>query len=216
MIIKDYYTILHLSPGADFDAVKRAYRQLAMEYHPDRNRGNAYAAAHFQEIKEAYDVLSDYHKREAYHQQRALWKASGKTFAKEGPVTPVRILQQALRLSEKVREMDAFRMDHEALYLEIMQLASDEVIDRLASFHDDSACEQIARFLLDAAKPLPYRLALLIGPRMQKLAGKNAPLPEVTAFLKKKQREQFVDTYMTPVLIVMALILCYLVYKLSS
>ncbi len=63
---KDYYDLLGVSKGASSDDIKKAYRKLAMEYHPDRNQGDATAEAKFKEINEAYEVLSDSGKRQNY------------------------------------------------------------------------------------------------------------------------------------------------------
>ena len=68
MAKRDYYEILGVQRGASDDELKKAYRRLAMKYHPDRNEGNADAEAKFKEAKEAYDVLSDAQKRQAYDQ----------------------------------------------------------------------------------------------------------------------------------------------------
>lgn len=63
---KDYYAILGVSRDADAETIKRAYRRLALEYHPDRNPGNKEAEERFKEIAEAYEVLSDPEKRRQY------------------------------------------------------------------------------------------------------------------------------------------------------
>jgi len=65
---RDYYEVLGVAKGADGDEVKRAYRRLAMKYHPDRNQGDAEAEAKFKEAAEAYEVLSDKDKRARYNQ----------------------------------------------------------------------------------------------------------------------------------------------------
>jgi len=62
----DYYDILGVERGADTAAIKRAYRKLAMQYHPDRNPGDSDAEKRFKEISEAYGVLGDDQKRAAY------------------------------------------------------------------------------------------------------------------------------------------------------
>lgn len=64
---RDYYDILGVSRNASKDEIKRAYRKLALEWHPDRNK-SADANDKFKEINEAYEVLSDPKKREAYDQ----------------------------------------------------------------------------------------------------------------------------------------------------
>jgi molecular chaperone DnaJ len=63
---RDYYEILGVEKGADAETLKRAYRKLAMQYHPDRNPGDKQAEHKFKEISEAYDVLKDEQKRAAY------------------------------------------------------------------------------------------------------------------------------------------------------
>jgi molecular chaperone DnaJ len=65
---RDYYEILGVSKNADEAELKKAYRRLAMKYHPDRNEGDAKAEEKFKEAKEAHDVLSDDQKRAAYDQ----------------------------------------------------------------------------------------------------------------------------------------------------
>ena len=68
MAKQDYYDTLGVAKEADPDSVKKAYRKLAMKFHPDRNQGDAAAEQKFKEISEAYDVLSDTQKRAAYDQ----------------------------------------------------------------------------------------------------------------------------------------------------
>lgn len=63
---KDYYEILGVAKGASDDELKKAYRKLAMQHHPDRNPGDKKAEEKFKEISHAYDVLSDAQKRAAY------------------------------------------------------------------------------------------------------------------------------------------------------
>ncbi len=63
---RDYYETLGVSKGASEDEIKKAYRKLARQYHPDRNPGDKQAEARFKEVQEAYDVLSDKSKQTQY------------------------------------------------------------------------------------------------------------------------------------------------------
>ncbi|KAF9223700.1 DnaJ-domain-containing protein [Gyrodon lividus] len=64
----DYYKILDVSPNATEDEVKRAYKKMALKWHPDRNQGSEEASRRFKEISEAFEVLSDNNKRKIYDQ----------------------------------------------------------------------------------------------------------------------------------------------------
>ncbi|GAB4323166.1 MAG: molecular chaperone DnaJ [Candidatus Zixiibacteriota bacterium] len=65
---RDYYEVLGVDRGADADAIKKAYRKLAVQYHPDKNPGDKTAEEKFKEATEAYEVLKDPQKRQTYDQ----------------------------------------------------------------------------------------------------------------------------------------------------
>ena len=68
MAKRDYYEVLGVDKNASEDEIKKAYRKLAIKYHPDRNPGNKEAEEKFKEAAEAYDVLHDAKKRQQYDQ----------------------------------------------------------------------------------------------------------------------------------------------------
>lgn len=68
MAKRDYYEVLGIARGADASEIKKAYRKLALKYHPDKNPDNTEAEAKFKEAAEAYEVLSDADKRARYDQ----------------------------------------------------------------------------------------------------------------------------------------------------
>nr|MDT0663979.1 DnaJ domain-containing protein [Micromonospora sp. DSM 115978] len=84
MVEKDYYAALGVPKDASAADIKKAYRRLARELHPDKNPGDAKAEARFKEISEAYDVLSDESRRREYDEARALF-ASGAYPGGHGP-----------------------------------------------------------------------------------------------------------------------------------
>ena len=84
---RDYYEVLGVSKNASDDEIKKAYRKLAIKYHPDRNPGDKEAEAKFKEINEAHEVLSDKQKRARYDQfgHAGVGGASGNPFANGNP-----------------------------------------------------------------------------------------------------------------------------------
>ena len=63
---RDYYDVLGVAKDSDSSTIKGAYRKMAMKYHPDRNPGDTEAEKNFKEASEAYEVLSNNEKRQAY------------------------------------------------------------------------------------------------------------------------------------------------------
>ena len=68
MAKRDYYEVLGVDKSASDDEIKKAYRKIAIKYHPDRNPNNKEAEEKFKEAAEAYDVLRDPQKRQQYDQ----------------------------------------------------------------------------------------------------------------------------------------------------
>ena len=84
-IEKDYYAALGVPKDADAAAIKKAYRKLARDLHPDKNPGNVDAESRFKDVSEAYDVLSDPKRRAEYDEARRLFGAgAGRGFPRSG------------------------------------------------------------------------------------------------------------------------------------
>jgi len=74
---KDFYKVLGVSKTASADEIKKTYRKLARDLHPDQNKGDAKKEEKFKEVSEAYDILSDAKKRAEYDEARSLFERGG-------------------------------------------------------------------------------------------------------------------------------------------
>lgn len=82
---KDYYEILGIGKSASEAEIKKRFRKLALQYHPDKNPGDKVAEEKFKAISEAYEVLSDPEKRQKYDQFGKYWQQAGQTSRGYGP-----------------------------------------------------------------------------------------------------------------------------------
>jgi curved DNA-binding protein len=87
--VRNYYEILGITKNASSEEIKKAYRMLARQYHPDRNPGNKAAEEKFKDINEAYEILSDTTKRAQYDQFSKAWGKKGFN-GKNGQSSPFR------------------------------------------------------------------------------------------------------------------------------
>jgi molecular chaperone DnaJ len=165
MAIKDYYKILMLEPGATEVEIKKAYRKLALQHHPDKNGDDLYAAATFSEIKEAYEILSSTKKRNIYLQEPWYNKATGNTSTAK-ILTPITLLKQALLLEKETASMDVFRMDNKLLFYQIDAILTEEAMNTLVKFNDRTINEQLIKTILKILPLLPYTLASSITNRL--------------------------------------------------
>jgi curved DNA-binding protein len=81
MDYKDYYQVLGVPKTAGAEEIKKKYRKLAVQFHPDKNQGNKSAEDKFKEISEAYEVLGDPEKRKKYDQLGQNWKQRGGSYS---------------------------------------------------------------------------------------------------------------------------------------
>jgi hypothetical protein len=185
--IKDYYTILELTPAASLDDIKKAYRRLAHLYHPDKKGDDPYAIAQFSEIKEAYEVLTHPLKKAYYLQQRWYEHSTGKKVRQE-IITPVTVLKQMLELDKYVRTLDIHRMDKEGLYHHIVTILSKETIQKLNSFKEPDVSKEIVLIILNIAELLPLHFAKELTEHLKKLYTDKTIEDKITHLVSHKQK----------------------------
>jgi molecular chaperone DnaJ len=212
MHLKDYYSILELEPSATQEEIKKAYRKLALQYHPDKNNNNPYATAQFSEIKEAYEVLTNPSKKEYYLQQRWYNQSIGKR--KTQPViTPITILLQVLELEKYVSSLDVFRMDKEGLKQYILGLLPDATIEQLKNFNETETNREIIKTLLKAMNPLPKLYIDDILPQLCKLGNNDETCTrELENFREKTEKKNRREKYSLIIIIAATIILSLLIY----
>ncbi len=212
MQLKDYYTILELQPSASLDEIKKAYRRLALIYHPDKNGNDAYAAAQFTEIKEAYETLTHPAKKDLYLQQRWYAQSIGQR-KKQEIVTPVTVLKQLLELDRYTSRLDIHRIDKEGLYQYLIGILSNATIESLNSFHEESVNKEIINGALKIGHYLELNNAKHLAEQLKKLAGGNTELSaNIDEFILQATRNEFWEKRRVWIIILIVICLCLGIY----
>ncbi len=212
-LMKDYYSILECTPMSSREEIKKQYRRLALQYHPDKNQHDHYAAARFHDIKEAYETLTQPARKEAWLQERWLRQAMNDKYTESQPLTPYSILNKVLKLDRHVATQDVFRMDQTGIVEKIMALLSDENMDCLLQFNEKDINRTIVQYLLSAANPIDTSRLGKMWPKLEQIAQEDqALLNEISTYRFMKQKKAREDQWTIPLAILFTVILCALIY----
>lgn len=216
MDIKDYYTILGIAPIATEQEVKKAFRKLALQYHPDKNQHDPLSEAMFKEVQEAYEVLSDPKQREEYNYKRWYNRTKGKSFVKRA-LTPAAILEECNQLQAYMGSMSIFQIDYDALSFHIRQILSADNIAILAHAGDTATNQQIIQSLIQSSAPLPLSYANPIADLMVQLAGQdNATIIAVSDFIREKKFRARWEKYKWLLVLLIIALICWLMVAFAG
>ncbi len=214
MHLKDHYKILGLHPSADLTEIRKAYRRMALEYHPDKNNGDPYALEYFNAAKEAYEVLTNPARKEKYLQQRWYYQSINKKKTQE-IITPVTVLRQSLELERYVSMLDIHRMDKYGLQGYILGILNSETIEKLNAFNDTQTNREIILLMLKSSQPLPVKLLEPVCLQLNKLNADPETLSVIQAQFKKSIQSYQWEKYRTAFIMLLVLFICLLIYIFS-
>jgi len=186
--MKDYYKILEVKPNASQAEIKKAYRLLAVQYHPDKNNGSKVSEERFKEISESYIILGDTAKRNAYDYTKGHYKNynNGQDVG-SGRQTPVTFLILFKRIKERVLNANG-RIKQDALYKVIDDLLSHETITFLITVRDIATNNLIIDEVLTCCIFLkePYKTGLYT--KLTKLADGDPRFTDKLTLLHKENK----------------------------
>lgn len=212
MPVKDYYTTLGIPPQASQEEIKKAYRRLALQYHPDKNPDDPYALAQFTEIKEAWEVLSNLGKRQRYHEERWLQRSEGRDFASGEALTPVSVLKRILQLEKDIQQHDHYRMNHHAMAEKAAEQLSNDIQEKVRQFKDGDIEQQVIYAGLRIGDMLAYRQSTILWRQLQVWAAPHTSLKTaVQQQMHRHQRRAFIERWQWAAVLLVAALVCVLI-----
>jgi len=215
MAVKDYYSILEISPSANAQEIKKAFRQLALQYHPDKTEGNNAARIRFQEIREAYDILSDPVKKEQYLQDRWVQQVYHQPFKKA--TLPETTLLNLIELKKQSRNWDDFRGGHEQLATQWKNIVDEEAIAQIVILNDPDHNTRVVKLSVEILDRLSWQLQRDCFARILEIPNIDLTLQEkIEATLAQKKQVEKWEKWKIPALIAIVLLLCLGIFFLNK
>lgn len=211
MEIKDYYSTLELLPTASPDDIKKAYRRLAQQYHPDKTGDNPYARAQFNAIKEAYETLTTPHRREAYLQERWLAQSQG---LKDHwvPTTPEALLQKLLALEKKLYHTDAHRAEYASWVQQVESWLSEETLLALKEFRDLETEKASFDSCIRIAQLIPYPQVVPLLESARRLCRQPEQVQKIERLLHRSRRSARIEKLKPLIAAIIVLLICLLLF----
>ena len=211
--MKDYYSILECTPMSTRDEIKRNFRRLAQEFHPDKNADDAYATARFHDIKEAYETLTQPAKKDAWLQERWLQQVMHKHKGDVEPLSPYFILDKVLKMERYLSAADIFRMDQFGMTRKMEEMLSEENLECLRKFNEPDVNRTIIRHLISSARAFPMPLLKGLVARLESLAGNDPESREnIRQFRNYMASRHKKEKYTLPLIIAATIVICMIIY----
>lgn len=207
---KDYYQILQVLPSASSSDIKKAYRVLALEYHPDRNNSQ-WAAQQFVEIKEAYSVLINASERKKYDASRL----KGQQLSKRIATTPEEIRLMSEELVNRIRRGNPDRINRDRLIFDLEAVLSVYHVQLLEKYNDVKQNHLIVTDILFCLQYLDWDDHMKFTNTLRSIKGiDESSLQLIHQSLNQYKRLYYWHRYKIIFAILLSMVLCLAIYKL--
>ncbi|MBM3441679.1 MAG: hypothetical protein FJX89_03150 [Bacteroidetes bacterium] len=213
-MIKDYYSILGVTPLSTTDEVRRSYRKLAKQWHPDQQSEDPTAALRFQEVKEAYEILTDPIRKDAWLQDRWQLRSMGKDPQGTPSPWPTDLLKACIALEQEVSLTDPHRADAHALMKRIQKMLTADAVELLVKVPEATIRQGVCLRLLRCGAHFRPALAEQLTRLLQPVAGPDAELSAaVQRYRLRSRRRASIEMLRWPLLLLATALACLLIAR---
>lgn len=207
---KDYYQILQILPSANSSDIKKAFRSLALEYHPDRNNSQ-WAAEQFVEIQEAYSVLIDPSERKRYDAARF----TGQQLSRRIATTPEEVRWMSEELANRIKRGNPDRINRDRLIFDLDAVLSVYHIQLLERWNDTKHNQLLVSDVLFCLQYLEWDDCMKFSNTLGSIKGiDESSLQLIHQSLKQYKRSYYWHRYKIVLAILLSMIVCIAIYKL--
>ncbi len=212
MPYKDYYAILKIPSSATDLEIKKAYRKLALQFHPDKHKDTVSVTEKFLDIQEAYFILKDKTKRAAYHHQRNTLSQNKhfKTLAENVE----EVLQESVQLNKEMAMLNPFRLDVDYVCFQIGNTLSSHHLYLMEATSDQKIRESFIENIMATLHLLPFNVAKSFIVTIKELAIHDVKTSEkINRFAFQLQWKYYWHKNKIYFALSMAVLLCVIIYS---
>lgn len=211
---KDYYAILGVSPLATPEEVRRSYRRLAKECHPDRTGGDAGAALRFHALKEAYQTLTDPVRKDAWLQERWYLRSMGMKPEDRRADQPVELLKACIAYEQELSMVDPHRIDAGAILSRIRSMLTRDASEMLRQEKEPAIREGVCRRLLQCGRHFEPMAAGELVRLLEPITASDGRMSEEAArYLSRSRRVRAMERVRIPLLLLATVLACLLIAR---
>ena len=210
---ENLYSTLGVDSNASPEEIRKAYRQLALKFHPDKNNGDAVSALRFKEIHHAYQILSDPHRRSAYNQKRWFYKHA--VTRKTQLLTPYHFFTRTNELKRFLDKLRPSEINKKALSLYIKHLLSEPSLQMLKAAADTPVNKEVIIHLLTATAFLSGRQTESILLKLRHIADAET-MPLIDRRMKEIRLQIIWERYHFLIVLLIAILICVMAYLVST
>jgi len=205
----DFYAILHVAPDASNMEIKKAYRKLAIQFHPDKHPNSSISTEQFRLVTEAYKTLSNPSKRIVYHQK----KYPGYFYNKNDKNTQ-EILTELRQLNLFIKAEGQNCIDYNMIERKVTQLLNNQNLHQVKSEKDGDLRKRIIQELLECCNYLEFpMIVIIINPLKNIAASGDAVL--IDNYLNLKKKWYIWDQYKIVAALIIAATICLFIYRIG-
>lgn len=207
-----YYQILEIPADADPLTIKKSFRKLAMQYHPDKNSSNSFSEAHYLLIQEAYQTLIDPERKKAYDTE--LWLAQKQSFYQGTVLSPALMIKRLQQLSEAVLIQKQFYILEDHLTAFLLDAMNEINMPIFLAKANNNEQEAFADYILFLAKELPKPFRDQVFERLKNTLGQQLEDIDfkISSIQQQKRSADWYQKNVSWLLFAIGILLCLLMY----
>lgn len=214
MSVKDYYKVLQIPVGSDSTTIKKAFRKLALEHHPDKKGESQESNAYYREIQEAYEVLSDPNKKENYLFKR--WLNQVHDVHQDKPASAEEFISHLIKTEKFLSGLDVHRIDKYVWFDFLQNLLQTDQLNLIKEKKDQNLTNEVLRLSFQLCSPLnSSSTESILNQLISVFDFESFQEDKWFKEIKRKKKLENWEIFKVPVFLLLTLLICWFIFRIT-